>query len=130
MAVLGTQSDKTLEAMTTMLQLLRKMPLAEARFVGAQQALDEEYRSSRVDPRQAPILVLAWDDLGEPSDPRPRDWKVLRSIEPAALAAFAARVSSGATLISVMGDTERFDRKALAAVGAIEAVPLARLFGY
>jgi hypothetical protein len=113
-----------------MLQLLRKMPLAEARFVGARQALDEEYRSSRVEPRAAPLWVLAWDDLGEPSDPRPRDWKVLQSIEPAALAAFAARISAGATLISVMGNSERFDRKALGAVGTIETVPLARLFGY
>jgi predicted Zn-dependent peptidase len=130
LAVLGTQSDKTLDALTTMLGLLRQTPLQESRFAVARGTLDEEYRASRVDPRAAPSWVQAWDDRGETSDPRPREWERLRALDPAALAEFAARAASGATLISIMGNDERFDRQALVEIGQVQIVPVNRLFGY
>lgn len=130
LAVLATQSDKTLDALGTLLGLLRRMPLQPSRFAVARRSLDAEYRASRVDPRSAPAWVQSWDDRGEATDPRPREWARLLAIEPAELAAFAARAAAGATLISIMGNSERFDGAALARVGKVEVVPLARLFGY
>jgi hypothetical protein len=130
MAVLGTQSDKTLDALTTMLGLLRRTPLQEARFHVARRSLDEEYRSSRVDPRAAPAWVQSWDDRGERTDPRPREWAALKALTPAQLAAFAARAASGPTLISVMGNAERWAGAALGRLGKVEEVPLADLFAY
>ncbi|HWM88328.1 MAG TPA: insulinase family protein, partial [Kofleriaceae bacterium] len=129
-AVLGTQSDKTLDALTTMLGLLRKTPLQESRFAVARGTLDEEYRASRVDPRAAPTWVQAWDERGEKSDPRPREWERLKSFVPAQLGEFATRAGTGATLISIMGNAERFDQAELGKLGPIEKVPLERLFGY
>ncbi len=130
MAVMGTQSDKTIDALTTLLGLLRRTPVQESRFAVARRSLDEEYRSSRVDPRAAPAWVQTWDERGERSDPRPREWKQLQALQPAQLAEFAARAGAGAMLISIMGDAERIDRAALAKIGPIEEVPLERLFGY
>src|SRR5690606_29826388 len=54
-AGLGTQSDKTVEALSTLLGLLRETPMQERRFEVARGALDTEYRASRVDPRWAPL---------------------------------------------------------------------------
>jgi predicted Zn-dependent peptidase len=127
---MGTQADKTIDALTTLLSLLRKMPLQEQRFRVARDTLDEEYRSSRVDPRAAPLWVFGWDDQGEKSDPRPREWDQLKKLTGADLAAFALEVASGATLISILGHTKRFDQAALGEVGHIENVPVSKLFGY
>jgi predicted Zn-dependent peptidase len=127
---LGTQSDKTLEAITTLLGLLRQMPIEERRFEVARSALDEEYRSSRADPRAAPGWVLTWDDMGEPVDPRPRDWSALKALAPNELAGFGSRAASGPTVISLLGNTARFDRQELSKLGAIETVPIQKLFGY
>jgi predicted Zn-dependent peptidase len=129
-ATMGTQADKTIEALTTMLALLRKMPLQDVRLKVAKGALDEEYRASRVDPRAAPLWVFAWDDEGEKSDPRPREWETLKKLAGADLAAFAAEAASGATLIAILGPSKRIDKKALGAMGPIETVPVTKLFGY
>jgi predicted Zn-dependent peptidase len=129
-ATLGTQADKTIEALTTMMELLRKTPIQEVRLKTARDALDEEYRASRVDPRAAPLWVFAWDDRGEKADPRPREWETLRKLAGKDLAAFAAEAATGATLVAILGPTKRFDKKALGKVGEIETVPVTKLFGY
>jgi len=129
-ATMGTQSDKTVEALATLVRLLRAPPIHEARTEVARRSLDQEVRASRVDPRQAPAWVESWDELGERSDPRPREWAQVKAAAPAELAAFAARAGTGPLLISVMGDADRIDRAALARIGSVEEVPLSRLFGY
>ncbi len=113
-----------------MMELLRKMPLQEVRLKVARDALDEEYRSSRVDPRAAPLWVFSWDDQGEKSDPRPREWEILKKLTGPDLAAFASEAASGATLIAILGPTKRFDKKALGKMGTIESVAVKKLFGY
>jgi predicted Zn-dependent peptidase len=129
-ATLGTQADKTIEALSTMMELLRKTPLQDVRLKVARDALDEEYRSSRVDPRAAPLWVFTWDDQGETSDPRPREWESLKKLTGKDLAAFAAEAATGATLIAILGPTKRFDKKGLGKVGTTESVPVTKLFGY
>jgi hypothetical protein len=127
---LGTQSDKTVEALTTMLALLRRMPKNDNRFRIARDALDEQYRSTRASPRAVPDWVFAWDDLGERADPRPRGWAALRRLAPGDLAGFADRSGAAPTLISILGNRERFDRAALEKIGRIEKVRVSALFGY
>lgn len=129
-AGMGTQADKTVEALRTMLELLRNLPVQGARLGTAKQTLDEEYRSARFLPRQVPSLVLAWDDLGEPEDPRPGNWKVIQAAGEAELARFAERFREGDLIISVMGDASRIDLEALAKIAPIEKVSVAQIFGY
>jgi predicted Zn-dependent peptidase len=130
MAVLGTQSDKTIDALTTMLGLLRQTPLQESRLDVARRSLDEEYRASRVDPRAAPDWVLSWDDRGETSDPRPREWEALKALTPPDLARFAAEAAAGPTLISIMGNTDRFDLPSLSKLGKLHPILPPALFAY
>src|SRR6185503_11406089 len=110
------------------MELLRKTPLQEVRLKVARTALDEEYRSSRVDPRAAPLWVFSWDDQGEKSDPRPREWDTLKKLTGQDLAAFAAEAATGATLIAILGPAARFDKKALGKMGPIETVQVSKLF--
>lgn len=129
-AGMGTQSDKTITAVSTLLGLLRTLPISEQRLATARQALDEQYRSSRVDPRQAPLWVLQWEDRGEKTDPRPREWAAFKELSQSDLAAFAKKVASGPTLIAILGDTARFDQAALKKLGTPRVVKADKLFGY
>jgi predicted Zn-dependent peptidase len=129
-AGMGTQSDKTVEALRTMLGLLRELPMQGARLGTAKRSLDEEYRSTRFLPRQVPMLVRAWDDLGEPGDPRPGNWKAIQAAGEAELAAFAERFRGGDLIISVMGDASRIDMDALAKIAPVEKVAVGALFNY
>jgi hypothetical protein len=113
-----------------MLELMRKMPLQEQRLLVARDALDQDYRSSRVDPRNAPHWVFAWDDRGEKADPRPREWEELKHLTGADLAAFATEAAAGPTIISILGPIKRFDQAALGKIGTIESVPVSKIFGY
>ncbi|MEM9493412.1 MAG: insulinase family protein, partial [Myxococcota bacterium] len=67
--VLGTQSDKTVEALGTMLDLLRDPPVQAERLATAQQSILVDYRSSRIDPRRIAEWVHNWDQRGLPGDP-------------------------------------------------------------
>jgi len=129
-AGMGTQGDKTVEALRTMLELLRNLPVQGARLGTAKQSLEEEYRSARFLPRQVPMLVLAWDDLGEPEDPRPGNWKVIQAAGDAELATFAERFREGDLIISVMGDASRIDLDALGKIAPVEQVSVEQIFGY
>jgi predicted Zn-dependent peptidase len=129
-AGMGTQSDKTVDALRTMLGLLRELPMQGARLGTAKLSLDEEYRSARFLPRQVAGLVLAWDDLGEPGDPRPGNWKAIQAAGEPELDAFARRFRDGDLIISVMGDASRIDMDALGKIAPVEKVTVGQLFGY
>ncbi|RMH44155.1 MAG: insulinase family protein, partial [Deltaproteobacteria bacterium] len=119
---IGTQSDKTIDALTTMLDLLRHLPMQPDRLAKAKQAIDRRYRASRVDPRAVANWVLAWDDLGRDKDPRPFYWETIGKLDQAALESFAAQFSSGPAIISLMGDESRIDMAALGKIGTIRRV--------
>lgn len=127
---MGTQSDKTVEALRTMLALLRELPMQPARLATAVRSLDEEYRTTRFSARQIPQVVRAWEDLGERQDPRPETWKAIQSLGADDLAAFARRFAQGDLLISVMGDAARIDVDALGRIAPVEKVSVQQIFGY
>ncbi|WP_199350994.1 M16 family metallopeptidase [Haliangium ochraceum] len=129
-ASIGTQADKTFEALKAMLPLLRQTPLQPARFASAKRNLLEEYRTNRVLPRAVPDAVKGWDDLGEASDPRPRSWEFVQTAEIDQLGEFSQRLGSEPLIISIMGDAERIDMDALGSIAPIEKVTVEQLFSY
>ena len=74
--------------------------------------------------------MQAWDDLDEPSDPRPRERTMIEAADAAALTGFAADVSKGQAIISVAGDATRFDAAALTKLGTVIKIEVGQLFGY
>ena len=127
---IGTQSDKTVEALSTMLALLRDLPMQPGRLATTKESLSEEYRSSRFSPRQVPYLVLAWDDMGIDVDPRPASWKVIQAAGKAELAAFGQRFAEGDLIIAVTGDGARIDQDALGRIAPVQTVSVDDIFGY
>jgi predicted Zn-dependent peptidase len=130
MGFMGTQADKTIDALTTMLALLRKPRIQEQRLKTTLASIDQGYRTSRLDPRRTASTVLSWDDRGEPGDPGPRLWKETAKTTLADLATFAMKSTTGHTTISIMGNKKRIDMKALRDIGKIETVPVKKMVGY
>lgn len=126
---LGTQSDKTTEALRTFLDLLRR-PLDARRLGSARASLDQEFRGSRIDPRHSARMVDAWDEQGEKTDPRPWLWEKIGGLTPEQLQAFAGRYVALPTIVGMVGHRERLDLAALKQIGELVEVAPAQLFSY
>lgn len=126
---LGTQSDKTSEALRVFFELLGR-PLDAVRLGSARAAIDQEYRSSRIDPRTSGWIVHSWDELGEKSDPRPWAWETIGKMTQEQLQGFAASFSAVPPIVGLVGNRERLDLEALKKLADVVEVAPASLFSY
>jgi predicted Zn-dependent peptidase len=130
-AGLGTQADKTVVALSALTQLLGALEQPDPdRLATAKSSLLEEYRATRPLPRDLPALVMAWDDLGIASDPRPGYVKAIAAASAADLGAFAERAVDVAPVLAVTGDSRRIDLVALRKLGAVITVKPADLVSW
>jgi predicted Zn-dependent peptidase len=126
----GTQSDKTAEAIGTFLELVRERPIDETRLGHARESLEQEFRSSRIDPRWIVRWVKGWDDQGENEDPRPWEWKTIQGLQAADVQAFAKAYADRPIIISIVGDRTRVDMKALEKIAPVVEVEPDDLVAY
>lgn len=127
---MGTQVDKTPEALGTFLDLVRGKALDDGRIATARATLEQEYRSSRIDPRESVFWIDSWDDEGEKSDPRPWTWEQIGALSPDQLKSFAGTFASTPVLVGVVGDRNRVDMAALAKLGKVVELKPEQLFSY
>lgn len=127
---LGTQADKTVEAVELMLELIRQPPWAEGRFKETKEAILQTYRTDPLTFRQVPGAVLAWEDQGLGKDPRPARFKAAQSYSMEDLKRFAARVKDKPFTVHIMGHKERIDFPALKKFGDVVEKQVDELFPY
>jgi len=127
---MGTQVDKTAEALLLYLELVRGRPIEAPRLAEARASLDANFRAARIDPRAVRWWVDSWERLGEPEDPRPWSWAQIQATELAEVEALAEQLGDGAVSVSVVGDRERIDLDALAALGTLVEVEAEQLVSY
>ncbi|HGG56443.1 MAG TPA: insulinase family protein, partial [Nannocystis exedens] len=89
--VLGTQGDKTIDALDLMLTLLQSTPVSKERFVASKTALREDTRNDYIQPRIRPWSVYRWDLQGDAVDPREALLGAISTLDLAALREFAGR---------------------------------------
>ena len=128
--VLGTQADKTIDALGLMLQLLRSTPVSEERFNASKLSLTEDYRTDYIPPRARPWAVYRWVERGDASVPRPTLLESFSSLDIAALREFAGRFAEAPLVISVLGDRDRVDLERLASFATIEEVAIESLVSF
>ncbi len=104
---LGTQADKSDEALALTLELLRRPALTGDRVAAARVALTREMVATRIPPRRVPDWVQAWEERGESGDPRPWELAQLQTLGPADLHALLARFAATPTIISILGDRDQ-----------------------
>jgi predicted Zn-dependent peptidase len=132
-AGLGTQADKTIEAVGTLLGLITPLKVEASRFKTAKTSLDADFRKTRITPRARAGSVFAWHDLGLESDPRPGEYVALQSAEASQMESFANERTKVPPVMAISGDSGRIDLKELAKIAKvvqIKTVQAAKLFGY
>ena len=106
---LGTQADKSREALELLLELLRRPALAGDRVAAARIALTREMVATRIPPRRVPDWVQAWEERGEAGDPRAWELEQLQALGPAQLQSLLDRFAAVPAIVSVLGDRRRLD---------------------
>jgi predicted Zn-dependent peptidase len=130
MGFMSTQADKVPVAVETFLDLLKSQEVASERVEAAKTAIDQEYRSTRIDPRWIVRWVDGWDRLDEKEDPRPWEWTSIEALETADVAKFAGRFADVPVIIAIVGDKTRVDLEALGKIAPVEIVAPEKLFSY
>ncbi|TPV94288.1 MAG: insulinase family protein [Myxococcales bacterium FL481] len=126
---IGTQVDKTPEAVNVMLELLRA-PAQPQRLQAALDQVEEAYRTERIAPRGIGVAVYAWDERGEKADPRPWQREQSQAVDKAALDRFIATANATPVILAILGDRDRIDLAALREVGKLVEVGVDDVFGY
>lgn len=128
---LGTQGDKTTDALTLMLELLLGHSFDPSMVSVAKAAREEEFRTSRSSPRSIPETVRAWDKAGLSADPRPARREQTKSLSPEELQAWSDAVVSGeAPVITILGNRSAVDLEALAKIGEVIEIKPADLVSW
>ena len=127
---MGTQADKTPDALKTFLELVKTRPLDPGRIAVARTTIDQDFRSSRIDPRYSLYLIDQWDDAGEPSDPRPWYWEQIQALPEEPLRAFASSFTDKPVIVGIIGDRNRIDMAALEQLGKVIELTPDKLFSY
>jgi predicted Zn-dependent peptidase len=130
LAFMSTQADKTPDAVDAMLGLMQSKTIQPERLVTAKAAMEQEYRSSRIDPRFVYWWVVDWDERGEKEDPRPWEWSVAKKLKASDVEAFAAPFADTPVIITVVGDRERIGMEQLSKFGQVVEVKADQLFSY
>ncbi|MCA9638026.1 MAG: insulinase family protein, partial [Myxococcales bacterium] len=129
LAYVGTQGDKTLDALDVLAELIRELPEREGRIESVRAALLRSTEAAYPGFRQLQETVEAWRLLGFGEDPRRGLMEGLEELDFAAIRRFhAAHVAGRPLTVMIVGDPRRFDADSLERFGEVEVVSLRDLF--
>lgn len=129
LGAIGSQNDKTVEALGAFLDLFDNMPASTNRFDEAKSALENRYRTSTVGFRQVLGSVRSWERLGLEGDPRPARFAQLQDIALDDLLSFQRNNIAGKPkLISIVGDLSLMDTEALNSYGRVQEIQIDDIF--
>lgn len=123
LAFIGTQSDKTLEAISVMTGLINDMPMKEKRMRGVKDYLMQSLLTSKPDERDVTETVEKWRLFGYKDDPRIMQYDIYKSLEFDNIVDFYKQNIHGRPmLITIVGNKKKIDMKELAKYGKIVEV--------
>jgi len=123
MAFIGTQSDKTIDAISVMTGLINDMPLKEKRMRGVKDYLMQSLLTSKPGEREVTETVEKWRLFGYKEDPRIMQYDIYKSLEFDSIVDFYKRNIHGRPmLITIVGNKKKIDMKELAKYGKIVEV--------
>lgn len=128
---MGTQADKTPEAVAAFVGLLDDMPASPERFASAQLSVLNKYRTERLGFRSVLGAVRGWERKGLAGDPRAgRFVQIQASDLDEVLEFYRQHVEGRPKLISITGAKSKMDLEALAAQGELIELGLEDLFAF
>ncbi|MFY7849430.1 MAG: insulinase family protein, partial [Bacteroidia bacterium] len=130
-AFVGTQADKLHEAISSMQELLDRLPANEGQFELARQSVRKSIESERITETRLLFGYDALTRLGLNRDIRKDVYEQAARLQLADINTFhQAQFSRKPYNISIVGSRERIKAGDLAKYGKVQEVPLEQLFGY
>jgi zinc protease len=119
-AFVGTQSDKTVDAIQLMDSLIYQFPIKSERMSGLKQALKQSIASETPDFRNISYLAAEWRNQGHQTDPRKVYFQVYDELEQAQLELFhKTHLLENPMQIIIVGDKRKIDMDALRQFGDV-----------
>jgi len=129
LGVIGSQTDKTVDALAAFIDLIDNMPESSERFAESKNSLINRYRTSQVSFREVIGAVRSWERLGLEGDPRKNRYELLQQASMEDLLSFQREhVKDRPKLISIVGDLSIIDVAELEQFGAVVEVEVDDLF--
>ena len=126
---MGTQADKTIEAIETYIQLLTNMPEKPSRIDGIKSGLFESLSSSRPNFRSMSRSIRGWKKQGFESDPRKTQKDVYQDIKfQDILEFYKSYIQNRPYTITIVGNKEKIDMEELSKFGEIIEVKTKDIF--
>jgi predicted Zn-dependent peptidase len=126
---IGSQTDKTVDALTAFLDLMENMPQSEPRFEESINSLVNRYRTSKLNFREVIGAVRGWEQLELEGDPRKQRYEALQSATLADMIQFQEQhVKDRPKIISIVGDLSIIDIAELEQFGTVKQVQVSDLF--
>jgi predicted Zn-dependent peptidase len=122
-AGMGTQADKTPEAIEAILSLWDDIPESADRFQAAHRAKLNDYKTAKLGFREVVGEVRSWEQLGVPVDPRKARYESVQQMTLSDVLRFhKEHISGKPKLISILGDSTKMDMGKLRALGTVKSL--------
>lgn len=122
-AYVGTQSDKTIDAITIMDSLINQMPKKENRMPNIKSALIQSVNSNKPEWRDLSETVENWQIQGYDKDPRELQYEIFNNFNFDEILKFYSTNIQGKTmLITIVGNKSQVDMEKLAKFGKVVEV--------
>ncbi|MEE3299941.1 MAG: insulinase family protein [Pseudomonadota bacterium] len=129
LGAIGTQTDKTVDALQAFIDLIDNMPTSSERFDESVNSLLNRYRTSKLNFREIIGAVRSWERLGFETDPRRARYQQLQNARMEDLLEFQEQhVKNRAKLISIVGDLSIIEVEELEQFGSVQEVQVDQLF--
>ncbi len=129
LGAIGTQTDKTVDALEAFIDLIDNMPSSSERFEEAVNSQLNRYRTSKLNFREVIGAVRSWERLGFETDPRIQRYQEMQTASLDDLVEFQQEhVQGRPKLISIVGDLSIIDTEELEKFGTVEEIQVGQLF--
>jgi predicted Zn-dependent peptidase len=129
LGTIGTQTDKTVDALGAFIDLIDNMPVSNERFETSVESLMNRYRTSKISFRGVIGAVRGWERLGIEDDPRRESYQQLQTVSMDDLLSFQQEhVKDRPKLISIVGDLSILDEEELEQFGTVKEIQVDDLF--
>jgi predicted Zn-dependent peptidase len=129
MAYVGTQADKTHDAIDAVLSTL-VIKIDDQRFTVAKDTLAQNHRVDRIQPRFIANTVFAWQEQGEKVDPREARNKRAQAVDKPALEKWIEDAIAKKVIVSIAGPKKSTDEAKLKKLAPITWITKEQVFGY
>lgn len=127
-AFVGTQCDKTIDAVSVMDSLIMQMPIKENRIADIQRSLIQSVNSSKPHFRELSEIVEDWKNQGYTQDPRIIQNKVYRNLSfDHIYSFFKNNIATRPILITIVGNKKDIDMEKLSKFGKIIEVDVKQI---